>query len=421
MLPTSTTSSTARDYARAPMTAVLYAIPGVASLRRRRARAAAQGDGVPARRADPRRCSRLPQRAALRRAHRAGRSCSPTARSSSGSRAIMRELDARAPEPPLLPVRPRRARARRARRGVGRPGAPAARAPRHLGRAAPRARARSRATAEGARLPVPRPLVAPQRAARRAARADGSTALGDPMVRADLSALPPHLDRVDGWIADGVAGRRAAPNAADLQIAASLRLLLTIEDLAPAARRPPGAARSPGACSPTTRDSVPAGALPAAWLRGGRVDAGAAGAATSSFARTGTVDTRVTPWPSRDGGEDGHRHAVAAADRALAAAAVSRTRTRWTPGGSENGDRGPTRRGGAPRRLARSHRQHAGAAADRRLRARDPQRGAVRRARASRSRRSPARRRTGGRAAAAGATGRRRASARRCRSRRRCS
>ena len=35
--------------------------------------------------------------------------------------------------------------------------------------------------------------------------------------RADIAALPGQLDRVDGWIADGLIGGDE-PNAADLQI-----------------------------------------------------------------------------------------------------------------------------------------------------------------------------------------------------------
>lgn len=46
---------------------------------------------------------------------------------------------------------------------------------------------------------------------------------------ADLAALPGHLDRIDGWIAEGVLGGEQ-PNAADLQIATSLRLLHTVGD-----------------------------------------------------------------------------------------------------------------------------------------------------------------------------------------------
>jgi glutathione S-transferase len=84
---------------------------------------------------------------------------------------------------------------------------------------------------EGARLGIPiglavktgGPLVA------LAARFNEST---DAKVRADLSSLPEDLDRIDGWIADGVIGG-PEPNAADYQLAPSLRLLMSFDDLRP--------------------------------------------------------------------------------------------------------------------------------------------------------------------------------------------
>src|SRR5436853_7924426 len=48
----------------------------------------------------------------------------------------------------------------------------------------------------------------------------------------DLARLPSMLDRVDAWIAAGDLGGVPA-TAADYQLAGSLRLLLTLEDLAP--------------------------------------------------------------------------------------------------------------------------------------------------------------------------------------------
>jgi glutathione S-transferase len=51
-------------------------------------------------------------------------------------------------------------------------------------------------------------------------------------VKADVAALPEHLQRVTGWLDDGVLGGEA-PNAADLQIGSSLALIRTIGDLAP--------------------------------------------------------------------------------------------------------------------------------------------------------------------------------------------
>ena len=85
---------------------------------------------------------------------------------------------------------------------------------------------------------------------------------GEGAVRADLASLPGHLDRVDRWIERGVIGGDEI-NAADLQIASSLRLLMTVDDLQPLFSGRP--------CStlalrlfPSFPGRVPAGALPAA-------------------------------------------------------------------------------------------------------------------------------------------------------------
>ena len=78
--------------------------------------------------------------------------------------------------------------------------------------------------------------------------------------RADLAALPGHLDRIDGWIGDGVIGG-SEPNAADLQIASTLRLLLTLEDLRPQIEpRPAGALAL--RLFPQADGHMPAGSLP---------------------------------------------------------------------------------------------------------------------------------------------------------------
>jgi glutathione S-transferase len=62
-----------------------------------------------------------------------------------------------------------------------------------------------------------------------AARLNRST---DENVRADLSSLRSDLDRIDGWIRDGVLSG-PEPNAADFQIAPSIRLLMSFDDLRP--------------------------------------------------------------------------------------------------------------------------------------------------------------------------------------------
>jgi len=62
-----------------------------------------------------------------------------------------------------------------------------------------------------------------------AARVDADEA----HVRQILADLPATLDRVDGYIASGVLGGEE-PNAADFQIAPSIRILVGMNDLAPA-------------------------------------------------------------------------------------------------------------------------------------------------------------------------------------------
>jgi glutathione S-transferase len=100
-----------------------------------------------------------------------------------------------------------------------------------------RSRPAVRSFAEGSRLGVPIGL-----AARTAGpiiwaevRINGAT---DAAIQADLAALPAMLDRVDAWLEDGVLGRQP-PNAADYQIATSIRLLLLFEDLREAIERRP--------------------------------------------------------------------------------------------------------------------------------------------------------------------------------------
>jgi glutathione S-transferase len=62
-----------------------------------------------------------------------------------------------------------------------------------------------------------------------ARRFNGAT---DEAARRDLAALPGLVDRVDELIERGVIGG-AEPNAADFQIATSLSLLLTMDDVRP--------------------------------------------------------------------------------------------------------------------------------------------------------------------------------------------
>ncbi len=83
---------------------------------------------------------------------------------------------------------------------------------------------------------------------------------------ADLQALPGWLQRIDDWIAYGTLGGEP-PNAADLQIAPSLQLLMTMADLRTIiAPRPCGAWADrlfPGGTGHLPMGSIPAAALPA--------------------------------------------------------------------------------------------------------------------------------------------------------------
>jgi glutathione S-transferase len=146
-----------------------------------------------------------------------------------GSIEIARELDRIQPEPALLPEdRELRIKVEEAEAW----GDEFQQKPRRLSWwAFKRDRNPMKSYSEGARLGVPvglavktgAPIVA------LAARFNEST---DEKVRADISSLPDDLDRIDVWIAEGVMGG-PEPNAADFQIAPSVRLLMTFEDLRP--------------------------------------------------------------------------------------------------------------------------------------------------------------------------------------------
>jgi glutathione S-transferase len=82
----------------------------------------------------------------------------------------------------------------------------------------------------------------------------------DAGVRADLAALPGLLDQVDAYVADGVIGGDQ-PNAADLQIAPTIRLLLTLDDVRPLIAGRPAEQLAHRWFAPLP-GSVPAGALP---------------------------------------------------------------------------------------------------------------------------------------------------------------
>jgi glutathione S-transferase len=146
-----------------------------------------------------------------------------------GSRPLMRLLDERVPEPPLLPSDPdARARVLELEEwGDGFQMVPR----RLIFWGLIRNRDAFPSYTEGSRWRMP---AAVQRAvgpsvAKRVLSVHGGS---DENVRAALAELPADLAKIRAALDDGTLGGDR-PNAADLQIAPSVRLLLTLEDLAP--------------------------------------------------------------------------------------------------------------------------------------------------------------------------------------------
>lgn len=180
-----------------------------------------------------------------------------------GSRTIMRRLDAVTPDPPLLPPLSdavARARVLEAERWGDEVLQSVPR--RIIDACFLRAPQTMEGYAAGAKLPVPVTAMRPAMGLTARLMARRNHAL-DEIVQADLASLPAQLDHIEAWIADGVIGGEQ-PNAADLQIGSSIRLLQTIGDLKPLldARTVNSLTRwwAPQA------GEVPAGTLPAEWL-----------------------------------------------------------------------------------------------------------------------------------------------------------
>jgi len=180
-----------------------------------------------------------------------------------GSREIARELDAIRPEPPLLPADlEQRARVEEAERWGDEV---FQEKPRRLAWWALRRNRAPLATySEGARLGIPVGLAVKTGGPIVAAAAKLNEAT-DENTRADLASLPADLDRIDAWIAAGVLGADEL-NAADLQIATSLRLLLTLEDLRPAIEKRPAGALAMRAVPDFPGRTPPV--FPREWLAG---------------------------------------------------------------------------------------------------------------------------------------------------------
>jgi glutathione S-transferase len=147
-----------------------------------------------------------------------------------GSREISHALDRIKPDPPLFPADPDR---RAAVEDAERFGDEELQHPirQILWWGFKRDKENLRAYSDGAHLGVPIGLAIKTGGPLVALSARFNEA-GDDNARAALIALPDLLDRVDAYIADGTIGG-AEPNAADFQIATSIGLALTLDDLKP--------------------------------------------------------------------------------------------------------------------------------------------------------------------------------------------
>ncbi|MEA2140142.1 MAG: hypothetical protein QOC91_241 [Solirubrobacteraceae bacterium] len=179
-----------------------------------------------------------------------------------GSRPIMRRLDQLVPEPALLPPAdsPSRAQVLEAERWGDETFQDV---PRHiLDVAFLRRPASIESYAGDAKLPLPAKLLRPALPLTARLLKLKSKAK-DESARAYLDALPAQLDRIDGWIAEGLLGGER-PNAADLQIGSTIRLLLTIADVRPLVEGHPAAGLTSN--FPPSAGEIPAGVLPAEWI-----------------------------------------------------------------------------------------------------------------------------------------------------------
>lgn len=179
-----------------------------------------------------------------------------------GSRAIMRRLDELAPEPPLLPAPgdPAYARVLEAERWGDEVLQSVPR--RLIDVAFLRRPSAMESYAADAKLPLPRPLLRPAMPLTARLMALKNQAREE-SARADLAALPRQLERIDGWIAEGLLGGEQ-PNAADLQIGSTIRLLMSIGDVRLLIAGHPAAQLT--RYFPPMVGEVEPGVLPAGWL-----------------------------------------------------------------------------------------------------------------------------------------------------------
>lgn len=176
-----------------------------------------------------------------------------------GTREIARALEELQPEPPLFPADPE---ARRAVEEAEQWGHDVLQpVPRRIIRASLAANGGARKWFMGY-MGLPgflAPAIVP--VIKRIAKKVGAT---PDSARADLAAVRAHVEHVDELLAAGVLGG-AVRNAADCQIAPSVRFLLAMEDVRPLIDGRPAADYARGVL-PEYMGPLPVGTIPAGWL-----------------------------------------------------------------------------------------------------------------------------------------------------------
>lgn len=239
------------------MTVTLYVIP--ASHPSVAAELMLQRKGLPYKRRDLVTTMHIPILKALGFPSRTVPALKADGRKVQGSRQISRFLDELQPQPPLFPPE-RRAEVEEAERWGDEQ---LQSVPRRLAWfALGRDRSDLRGFMEGYRLGLPTSVAVATAGPIIWAEQKINKASAD-AVRADLERLPALLDHVDELIAQGVIGGDE-PNAADYQIATSVRLLMAFDQLEPLISRRPLAAWA-GRIAPDPGGRIPA-ALPVAWV-----------------------------------------------------------------------------------------------------------------------------------------------------------
>ncbi len=178
-----------------------------------------------------------------------------------GSRPIARELDRLRPDPPLFPADPEK---RLAVEEAERFGDEELQHPirQILWWSIKKDRAPLRSYSEGAKIGMPIGL-AMKTAAPIVALSARFNEADDENVKRDLAALPAMLQKIDDWIAAGVLNGEQL-NAADYQIAPSLGLALTLQDLRPAIENRPAGQLAKRVVPDYPGHAPPI--LPPAWL-----------------------------------------------------------------------------------------------------------------------------------------------------------